>query len=234
VNRLILHSSTLPAADWLAGEVAAQLSGAVGRHGAAWLVVSGGQSPRPVYERLSQAVLDWSLVTVSLTDERLVPRSHEDRNESMVRESLMKGAASRAHWLDIADNEGQPESSLLLATRELTRKDSPPSTIILGMGMDGHVLSWFPEAPETPSLMQENAPLVGLCTPGNAPWKRITLGWPLLAACTHVFLWLGSHEKTMRFRELFWLSEPRLPVMELVDRLGDRLSIVGVDATGPD
>jgi 6-phosphogluconolactonase len=211
--------------------VVAHLSDALAHQEAAWLVVSGGQSPRPVYERLSDAALDWSRIVISLADERLVPRFHRDRNESMVRQCLVRGVASTAHWLDIADDEGRPESSLSLASRELARQGEPPTTMMLGMGMDGHVLSWFPDAPETPALMRESAPLAGLCTPGTAPWMRITLGWPLVAACGRVFLWLGSEEKTIRFRELSSRSERQLPVLELVDKLGDRLVIVGVSGS---
>ncbi len=228
MTRISLHDSVEDAAGWLAEAVSRRLGDALCAEGKAWLAVSGGQSPAPVYDRLSAAPLDWRHVTVSLVDERLVPRSHADRNETMIRRTLLKGDAAEAQWSDIADDEGAPEASLALATRQLARQSTPATVMILGMGMDGHTLSWFPGAPETPGLMLASGPSVGLCTPTEAPWQRITLGWRAVASCPHVFLWLGSAEKTRRFESLQMSASGIYPVVSLAKSLGDTLTVVGV------
>jgi len=51
--------------------IEAVLRQALELRGQASLMVSGGSSPKPLYERLSKTDLDWSKITVSLVDERL-------------------------------------------------------------------------------------------------------------------------------------------------------------------
>ena len=54
----------------LAEMVVAMLAADIESKGAASLVVSGGQTPMDFFHLLSQQLLDWSAVTVTLADER--------------------------------------------------------------------------------------------------------------------------------------------------------------------
>ena len=56
--------------------------------GSSVLVVSGGSTPRALFEALSQSVLDWHLVTIVLADERWVSADDKNSNESFVRATL--------------------------------------------------------------------------------------------------------------------------------------------------
>jgi 6-phosphogluconolactonase len=228
VSRKSLHRTTDAAVEWLSSCIACLLEDAVRQSGAGWLVVSGGQSPAALYTHLQGASLPWHNITVSLADERLVPILHAERNEVMVRRTLLQGPASLARWLPIADDTGDPEKSLTLAAGNLALQACDPDVMVLGMGLDGHTLSWFPEAPETPVLMSREGPVVGLCTPSEAPRQRITLGWPLVVRCKHVFLWLGTEEKTRYYQSLEAAHEDALPVIRLTRALGDAMTIVGV------
>lgn len=234
MNRFSLHDTTEKAAAWLSSAAASCLDTAVRQKGSAWLIVSGGQSPAPVYSQLGAAFLPWHSITVSLADERLVPRRHADRNEGMICRTLLQGPASSAQWLPIADDTGDPDKSLDTAVQSLARQTSHPDVIILGMGLDGHTLSWFPDAPETATLMSSDAPQVGLNTPSTAPWQRITLGLPLVLRCRHVFLWLGNREKTRCYQSLDASAAEALPVVRLARLLGEALTIVGVSTGHPD
>ncbi len=73
----------------------AQLQAAIVARGQAYLVVSGGRTPLPLFQQLAQAPLDWSRVTVCLADERWVAADHDASNERLVREHLVnaKGQA---------------------------------------------------------------------------------------------------------------------------------------------
>ena len=57
----------------LSAEIASQLSAALALRDRACLAVPGGSTPGPLFDLLSQAQLDWTKVTVMLTDERWVP-----------------------------------------------------------------------------------------------------------------------------------------------------------------
>lgn len=49
--------------------------------GRASLIVSGGRTPQALFDKLSQAELDWSKVVVSLADERWVDTDDDASNE---------------------------------------------------------------------------------------------------------------------------------------------------------
>ena len=62
--------------------------------GNANFIVSGGSSPIKIFKDLSKVDLDWSSVTISLVDDRVVNVLHPDSNEKLVQEVLISGNAS--------------------------------------------------------------------------------------------------------------------------------------------
>ena len=52
------------------------LQAAIRLRGKASLLVSGGSTPKPIYERLSREDLDWKNVHIALVDERWVEPDH--------------------------------------------------------------------------------------------------------------------------------------------------------------
>ena len=135
------------AATAAAARIASLVESALDRAPEASLVVTGGSTPQPVYERLAQATLDWDRVTVTLSDERWVPADDPESNERLVRRSLMgNGAkAAAATLLPLYSRGKNPEA----ACRELEgRFDALPlpfAVTFLGMGADGHFASLFPD-----------------------------------------------------------------------------------------
>ena len=53
------------------------------------IALTGGSTPRPVYERLAELDLDWPSWQVWWSDERVVPSDHPDSNERLGREALL-------------------------------------------------------------------------------------------------------------------------------------------------
>ena len=56
-----------------------QLHTALQQRATASLMVSGGSSPKPLYQQLAKQALDWSRVNVALVDERWVGADHPRR-----------------------------------------------------------------------------------------------------------------------------------------------------------
>ena len=79
------------AASALAGILACVAEDSITEHGSAVLAVSGGRTPRIVFESLREFKLPWAKVIVTLTDERWVPSDHRGSNERLVRRHLLKG-----------------------------------------------------------------------------------------------------------------------------------------------
>ncbi|MCB0291585.1 MAG: 6-phosphogluconolactonase, partial [Calditrichaeota bacterium] len=78
----------IDAAHALADELAAALREGIETRGRGLLAVSGGRTPRHVFERLRELEVDWSKVTVTLIDERWVAPDHPESNELLVRTHL--------------------------------------------------------------------------------------------------------------------------------------------------
>ena len=106
--------------------------------GNANFIVSGGSSPIKIFKDLSMVDLDWSNVTISLVDDRVVDVSHNDSNEKLVQEVLISGNASDAKFISICNEP-----------KELAALQRPYSVMLLGMGEDGHFASLFPKLIKT-------------------------------------------------------------------------------------
>ena len=95
-------------ATHLAAAIAAVLAEALKFRPRAGLVVSGGNTPHPMYSKLAQHPLDWSRVYITLTDERWVATDDPDSNEGRVRSSLMRDCASVAHFVGLKSEARRP------------------------------------------------------------------------------------------------------------------------------
>lgn len=112
------------------------------------LGLAGGSTPAATYRDLAQRGIDWSTVSMWLSDERWVPPDHADSNGRMALENLHADASDRLvrpRWspsLDPLDVAAFYEADL----RALF-DGTPPNLVMLGMGDDGHTASLFPDSP---------------------------------------------------------------------------------------
>lgn len=114
--------------------------------GEATFLVSGGSSPAPLYQRLSQIALDWSRIQVALVDERWVEPGHAKSNETFVQENLLQHAAGQAPFLGMKNSAASAAVGLAACEQAYGQLTRPFDLTILGMGPDGHTASLFPHA----------------------------------------------------------------------------------------
>jgi 6-phosphogluconolactonase len=166
------------------------------------LLVSGGTTPAPVFEALSQAPLEWDRVDVGLVDERWVPPGDPGSNARLVHEHLLRSHASAACFEPLAP-PGVDIGEAVAAANERARQ--APGVVVLGMGDDGHTASLFPGMRGVADALASNAPYVavdaGGC-PGAGKWpRRISLTPAGLApAHTRLLLLRGTARRT-RFEQ---------------------------------
>jgi len=194
----------------LAGHVARALRTAITERGRGRLVVSGGQTPRRLYEALSRASLDWSKVTVIPADERCVPPDDPHANERLIRETLLRGAAAPADYRRLPGGADDP---------------APFDVVVLGMGEDGHTASLFPGARELVAALGENpAGPAARCVeitpdplPLAAPFARLSLSAPaLLAAHEIILLITGAAKRKTYEAALAGRDIPAMPVRAML------------------
>ncbi len=113
--------------------------------------LSGGSTPKRLYELLSQRELPWDQIHWFWGDERNVPHDHVESNARMVREALLDRVAvpeANIHCVPV-----EPDDPASAARRyEQTLKEhfsGQPfpkwDLALLGMGDDAHTASLFPE-----------------------------------------------------------------------------------------
>lgn len=180
------------------------LEAALEARGRASLIGTGGRSPAPVYDRLSRADLDWARVTVSLSDDRLVPADDAASNEKLVRERLLVGRAAAARFEPLACDAPDPQACADLAEPRLAAL-APYDMLLLGMGEDGHVASLIPGSPVLERGMEPEGARFVLGVPagvGTPPLARITLTLrALLAARETLVLIAGARKREIVERE---------------------------------
>jgi 6-phosphogluconolactonase len=113
------------------------------------LLVPGGTTPQPIFDRLSAMHLDWAKVHVGLTDERWVRATHTDSNEHLVRHALLRNQASEAQFHPLYSSKSRPSAGVGEAERSINSMPKPFDVVLLGIGTDGHFASLFPGLPET-------------------------------------------------------------------------------------
>lgn len=157
----------------LAAAVTSRLEAAITARGHAYLVVSGGSTPRGFFTRLAKASLTWENVTILLADERWVPATHEDSNERMVRKHLLENRAHSAAFLSLVGGYPDEPANLSTVKQQLATMGTF-DVVILGMGLDGHTASLFPDAPELAEALATSQDAI-MTHPQNAPHSRVTL-----------------------------------------------------------
>ena len=110
------------------------LKNSIDNNGRASFVVSGGSSPVKSFNDLSKSDLDWSKVSVTLVDDRVVSSEHSDSNEKLLKENLFINNASAAEFISLKSDSD-----------EVMNINRPFDIMLLGMGEDGHFASLFPE-----------------------------------------------------------------------------------------
>jgi 6-phosphogluconolactonase len=174
------------------------------------LAVSGGSTPRLMFEAMARRSFDWSNIDIFQVDERCVPPDQPLSNSRMIRESLLNSAridASRFHRIR---GESEPaeaarlyvediRASFHLAAGELPVFDA----IQRGMGPDAHTASLFPGEPLIGDRTGIAASVV-VETPGMdiAMRHRVTLLPGVLERARHTLCLATGEEKADALRRV--------------------------------
>lgn len=162
------------------------------------LMLSGGSTPIQAYRELSQKDLDWNNVRVGLVDERWVPPEHASSNEGMIRREMM--SLPTKNIISMWDDSESPFDSV----DEIENRYKTFSSIdvlVLGMGLDGHTASWFPESIGIDSALDKSnnysiaaIDATGSAVAGDTP-LRMTLTLAAVTRAREVILMISGKEK---------------------------------------
>ena len=187
---------TLALADFIESELGA----AVAKRGKASLVVSGGSTPRPLFEMLAKRSLPWKDISVTLADERWVDISSKDSNEAMLRATLLRGLAAEATFVPLKNSAETAAEGLALCEQSIANIPLPFDLVILGMGEDGHTASLFPGVSGS-ALDSNQAELCAAIQPPVAPHERMSLTASAILNSRKIILHIVGDKKWQVYRE---------------------------------
>jgi 6-phosphogluconolactonase len=160
------------------------------------IVVSGGSTPKDCFDILSTTALPWERVYVVPSDERWVPTDHAASNEKMIRETLLKDRAANAMFQSLYADATSARDHCATLANELDALPLLYSSVLLGMGEDGHFASLFPDVADLADGLDLDSSSRCLAIETNAsPHPRITLTLSTLVRSKEIILLLFGNTK---------------------------------------
>jgi len=141
------------------------------------LALSGGSTPKAVYEDLAAELPDrepWSRIDVFFGDERCVSPGDPASNYRMAREALLGRVPIEPPQVHRREGEraDHDEAASAYAAILPQRLD----LLVLGLGDDGHTASLFPGAP---ALAESHRRVIAVSAP-TSPRDRLTITPPVI------------------------------------------------------
>lgn len=178
-----------------------RLKARLDQSGRARLLVSGGSSPRPVYEALAQRDIGWSGVTVGLVDERWVDPHMDGSNAAFIEQTLLQGKARAARFIPMKTDHKSAKAASDTVSVAYAKAFNPADICIMGMGLDGHTASWFPQSPDLKAALNIDHQNIACavdaagCAVAGAYTERMSLTLPAVMASAEIILLIAGTAK---------------------------------------
>jgi len=205
--------------DKLSKSIAKSLNESIELSGKASLVVCGGNSPLSIYQKLSFADLDWNNVSIYLGDDRLLPSDHVDSNENLLRKNLLINNAKSAKFHPLV----QPSIDI----KDITL---PFDIVLLGLGLDGHFASLFPDQVKLSSAFSIDAEPDFICSDiplGSPSYKRISMNLALLLNTKRCILLVTNSDKRLVVEKAS--ANNKMPLYFLINQDKTKLEFSDID-----
>jgi len=226
--------------DVLAAELVATAVICVRKFGDFHLALSGGNTPQPLYERLMYDPncrnLPWANTHLWLVDERCVPLDDDRSNFRMINETIGTHSgipAEQVHPIaamsETADTDY--ESQLRQALQHREAGEDRLDFVLLGMGLDGHTASLFPQQ----EVLHERVHIVRRVEAEQAdpPW-RVTMTFPVINAARMVSVLVTGSAKAPMIQRLASGHETvdELPIKGVLPVQGELKWFLDAEACG--
>jgi 6-phosphogluconolactonase len=171
------------------------------------IALSGGSTPRRLYQLLAAMPMPWQRTHWFWGDERFVPPADPASNQRMVREALLTHVPVPPDQIHPVPTTGvTPEEAAAQYERTLQqfhggdalRPDRPLfDVVLLGLGTNGHTASLFPGQ----AVLDERVRWTGVMHDPEAG-TRITLTYPALESSRETMFLVAGADKKMVLREV--------------------------------
>jgi len=183
---------------------------AISQRGTAFLAVSGGSSPKPMFEVFRDTDFNWSRVHLFWADERCVPPDDPQSNFKLANDAWLRYLtpirAPVVHRVrtELAPAEAAADYEREIRTvvsvyREVKGNRLPVFDVIhRGMGPDAHTASLFPGEP----LIEDREHVAGAVWAAKFQQWRVTLLPGVLEAARHTAVLAAGNDKAEALRSV--------------------------------
>ncbi len=182
---------------------------AIEDHGAFYVALSGGSTPKTVFKLLTAPPyddkIDWKKVWLFWGDERSVPPTDPESNFKMAMDAGFAKMPIPKEQIFRMKAEEKIEINALSyeSTLKAALHDRPLDLVILGMGEDGHTASLFPQ---TAALKVKNRLVVANFVPQKNTW-RMTLTYEAINHAQNIVIYVIGAAKKQTVKEVFQSEE---------------------------
>ncbi len=192
-----------------AQRISALAAEAYAARGAFHIALSGGNTPRRLYETFATAEfrdsIDWSRVHIYFGDERCVPPEHPDSNYGMAASALLRHVPippQQVHRIAVTMATVRQDAwryAQLIAAQVPRDTQGVPSfdLILLGMGPDGHTASLFPRS----CILHAHRLVAAVYLDQLHTW-RISITYPLLNHARRLLFLVAGTDKADMLRHI--------------------------------
>lgn len=188
--------------DTLSSKIIDNLQEAIQNKGTASLLVSGGSTPKPLFEKLSSFDIPWEKVKIALCDERWIDKNNKDSNEKLVRDSLLVNFAKKAKFISMYQENIDIEDAQKVCSDIYHKELFPFDVLVLGMGNDGHTASLFPNNIKLKEALETSEDFCICMKPDTAPYERMSLTKVAILSAINIYLHFEGVEKQNVYKKV--------------------------------
>lgn len=179
------------------------------------IVLSGGSTPRPLYEQLRHLKTNWNFWHIYFSDERCLPANDPERNSVMAKEAWLDHVPIPPRQVHLIPAEMGPEAAAQ-AYSGILRQVAMFDLALLGLGEDGHTASlfkghewgWDEGSPSALPVFDSPKP----------PSERVSLSaWRLSRTKQVIFMVTGENK---REAVMNWRAGAKIPARAITPRHG--------------
>ncbi len=196
-SRILILPTTEKWAAAAADLIIEQARAAFQARGTWSLVLSGGGTPKPVYQAIAarEVQINWKNTYIFFGDERCVPLDDPESNYLMAKEALLNAVPIEQQNIFRMIAEISPDAAAQdyqgMIDAHFYKTDKRFDTLLLGLGEDGHTASLFPGEP---SLKEDTAWVIPSRNP-HTQTDRLTLTFPAINAARSIIFLVTGEEK---------------------------------------
>lgn len=189
---------------------------AIAERGRFVVALSGGSTPKAIYQRLANKEFDWQNIYLFWSDERCVPPYHPDSNYHMAMEAGFSKMGIPPQHIFRMQAEGDVEEGALHYEEQIRHilPDLSFDLVMLGVGEDGHTASLFPK---THGLHAPGRLAIANYVPEKQVW-RMSLTFECINASRHIAIYALGASKAAIVKKV--LTEPYDPDVLPAQKVG--------------